>query len=134
MCIRDRDKSTLIKELLKTTATKVTLITRPRRFGKTLAMSMLANFFDICRESHSMFKDLEITKEEAICAQWQNQWPVLFLSFKDIDGVSFENALEMFRFTLSQLCITHAYLDVYKRQPMWSSAPIRAHFIWILKK
>ena len=42
------DKSTLIKELLKTTATKVTLITRPRRFGKTLAMSMLANFFDIC--------------------------------------------------------------------------------------
>ena len=59
------DKSTLIKELLKTTATKVTLITRPRRFGKTLAMSMLANFFDICRESHSMFKDLEITKEEA---------------------------------------------------------------------
>ena len=43
------DKSTLIKELLKTTATKVTLITRPRRFGKTLAMSMLANFFDICR-------------------------------------------------------------------------------------
>lgn len=105
------DKSTLIKELLKTTATKVTLITRPRRFGKTLAMSMLANFFDICRESHSMFKDLEITKEEAICAQWQNQWPVLFLSFKDIDGVSFENALEMFRFTLSQLCITHAYLE-----------------------
>ena len=104
------DKTKLIEQLLEQWG-KVNLFTRPRRFGKTLAMRMLANFFEICRESHYMIKDQVITKEEAICAQWQNQWPVLFLSFKDIDGVSFENALDMFRFTLSQLCITHAYLE-----------------------
>ena len=49
------DKSALISELLKTAATKVTLITRPRRFGKTLAMSMLSSFFDITRNSRALF-------------------------------------------------------------------------------
>ena len=49
------DKTALIAELLKTTGTKVTLITRPRRFGKTLGMSMLENFFDIRKNSEEMF-------------------------------------------------------------------------------
>ena len=56
------DKSGLIEELLKTTATKVTLITRPRRFGKTLGMSMLAAFFDIRKDSSALFAGLEISK------------------------------------------------------------------------
>ncbi len=51
------DKSGLIAELLRNEATKVTLITRPRRFGKTLAMSMLADFFDIRREAEGISQD-----------------------------------------------------------------------------
>ena len=56
------DKSGLIGELLGTTGTKVTLITRPRRFGKTLSMSMLENFFDIRKDSKALFEGLEIAK------------------------------------------------------------------------
>lgn len=57
------DKTFLIYELLKTPATKVTLITRPRRFGKTLGMSMLADFFDIRKESSSLFEGLDISEK-----------------------------------------------------------------------
>ena len=60
------DKSGLIGELLRTRGTKVTLITRPRRFGKTLCMSMLANFFDIRKESSVLFDGLSITKNQKI--------------------------------------------------------------------
>ena len=55
------DKSALVRELLETAATKVTLITRPRRFGKTLAMSMLSSFFDITRNSRALFDGLEVS-------------------------------------------------------------------------
>lgn len=103
------DKSGLIRGLLEASA-EVTLLTRPRRFGKTLGMSMLANFFDITKDSRSLFEGLEIAGYPEICRQWMNQYPVLFLSFKDVDGSSFENALGLLKFTLSQFCDTHAYL------------------------
>ena len=61
------DKSGLIGELISRTGTKVTLITRPRRFGKTLGMSMLESFFDIRKDSRKLFEGLEITKNQA-CA------------------------------------------------------------------
>ena len=64
------DKSRLIGELLSRTGTKVTIITRPRRFGKTLGMSMLENFFDIRRDSRKLFEGLEITKDQAL---WQRR-------------------------------------------------------------
>ena len=90
------DKTFLIKELLKTTATKVTLITRPRRFGKTMAMSMLATYFDIRENSQDLFDGLEISKETDLCKEWMNQWPVIFLSLKDVDGLSYEEAENAF--------------------------------------
>ena len=61
------DKSLLVEQLLKTTGTKVTLITRPRRFGKTIGMSMLANFFDIRKESSKLFEGLNITQNQTLC-------------------------------------------------------------------
>lgn len=103
------DKSGLIRGLLEASA-EVTLLTRPRRFGKTLGMSMLANFFDITKDSRSLFEGLDIAGYPEICRQWMNQYPVLFLSFKDVDGSSFENALGLLKFTISQFCDTHAYL------------------------
>lgn len=60
------DKTGLVAELLKTKA-EVTLITRPRRFGKTLGMSMLESFFDIRKDSKSLFKGLEITQNQNLC-------------------------------------------------------------------
>ena len=85
------DKTELIRELLKTDATKVTLITRPRRFGKTLGMSMLASFFDIRKDNTALFENLKISKETAICNTWMNQYPTIFLTFKDVDGLSFSS-------------------------------------------
>lgn len=83
------DKSELIRELLKTSIAKVTLITRPRRFGKTLAMSMLANFFDIRQKNESLFQGLAVSSDSSLCKEWMNQWPVVFLSLKNIDGLTF---------------------------------------------
>ena len=118
------DKTGLIAELLKTSATKVTLITRPRRFGKTLGMSMLANFFDIRKNSAPMFQGLEIAQNKALCEEWLNQWPTLFLTFKRVDGLDFPSALEMLSSVIAELCVEHQYLlssdnvDSYDRSLM----------------
>ncbi len=104
------DKTFLIKELLKTTATKVTLITRPRRFGKTMAMSMLATYFDIRENSQDLFDGLEISKETDLCKEWMNQWPVVFLSLKDIDGLNFKDAYERLVVQISNLYKNYTYL------------------------
>lgn len=104
------DKSGLIEELLKTTATKVTLITRPRRFGKTLGMSMLATFFDIRKDSSALFAGLEISKNRDLCEAWMNQWPTVFFSFKDVDGLNFEDAYNRLVAQISNLYKKHTYL------------------------
>ena len=104
------DKSGLISTLLENTPAQVTLITRPRRFGKTLGMSMLANFFDISQDSKQLFKGLEISRNQALCADWMNQYPTIFLSFKDIGGTSFENAFNLLRFVIAQLYDNYKFL------------------------
>ena len=104
------DKTGLIRDLLNTRKAKVTLITRPRRFGKTLGMNMLANFFDIQKDSKALFEGLEISKYQALCEQWRNQWPVLFVSFRRVDGLNFQSAYGMLKATICELCIEHRYL------------------------
>ena len=104
------DKTGLIGEILKNTAVKVTLITRPRRFGKTLGMSLLANFFDIRKDSSSMFQGLEIMKNQNLCGEWMNQWPILFMSFKRVDGLDFPTAYGMLSSVIADLCVEHRYL------------------------
>lgn len=103
------DKTGLISDLLEDIA-EVTLITRPRRFGKTMGMSMLANFFDIHKDSTALFEGLEISRNAALCKAWQNQWPVLFVTFKDIDGLTFASAKEMLIERVATLCKMHSYL------------------------
>lgn len=110
------DKTGFIKEVLEETF-KVNLITRPRRFGKTLMMSMLAEFLDIRKDSRDLFEGLEIAGEKAFCAEWQNQWPVLFLSLKDVIGATFEDAYELLEFTISSLCGSHRELLESERVP-----------------
>lgn len=104
------DKSGLIEELLNTESNEVTLITRPRRFGKTLGMSMLASFFDIRRDSSELFQGLKISQKEELCQKWMNQYPVLFLTFKDVDGLDFQSAKEMLRIQIADRCNEYLYL------------------------
>lgn len=104
------DKSGLISDLLVRKAAKVTLITRPRRFGKTLGMSMLAHFFDIEKDSRALFEGLEISKQKELCVQWMNQYPVIFLTFKKVDGLNFKSAYEMLEITIAEFCQRHSFL------------------------
>ena len=104
------DKSGLISDLLQNNTAKVTLITRPRRFGKTLAMSMLSDFLDIRKQSKEHFKGLKIEKEEQICQQWMNQCPTIFFSMKDVDGLDFESAYQRLQALIANLCKEHTYL------------------------
>ena len=103
------DKSGLIADLLKKTA-EVTLITRPRRFGKTLGMSMLANFFDIRKNSKKIFEGLEIWNYQSLCNEWMNQYPTIFVSFRQVDGLNFTGAYDMFTTVISELYKEHLYL------------------------
>lgn len=103
------DKSGLIEDLLKRTA-EVTLITRPRRFGKTLGMSMLANFFDIRKNSKEIFEGLEICDHQTLCSEWMNQYPTIFVSFRQVDGLNFNGAYDMLTMVISELYKEHLYL------------------------
>jgi hypothetical protein len=84
------DKTKLIEELLQNWG-KVNLFTRPRRFGKTLNMSMLKNFFEIGMDKR-LFEGLYISGKKELCEEYMGKYPVIFLSLKGIDGMSFEAA------------------------------------------
>ena len=104
------DKSGLLEELLTKKTAEVTLITRPRRFGKTLGMSMLESFFDIRKDSRKLFEGLEITKQQDLCEKWMNQYPTVFVSFRQVDGLNFDSAYDMFTLVISDLYKRHLYL------------------------
>ena len=104
------DKSGLIKHILKTASTKVTLITRPRRFGKTLAMSMLDAYFDIRKDSKQLFDGLEITQNQVLCSEWMNKYPTIFVSFRQVEGLDFKGAYDMLTVVIANLFNEHIYL------------------------
>ena len=88
------DKTGLIKELLHNWG-KVNLFTRPRRFGKSLNMSMLKYFFEYGSDS-SLFAGLEIVQEEKLCEEYMGKFPVISISLKGVSGSTFEAARSMF--------------------------------------
>ena len=100
------DKTELLYDLAGQTINKVTLFTRPRRFGKTLNMSMMESFFDINRDSRGVFEGLDISKHQIFCSEWMNRYPVLFISFKDVDGLNFESAYGQLQAILADYCKT----------------------------
>lgn len=104
------DKSLLIKEFLENGA-DVILTPRPRRFGKTLNMSMLKYFFDIenAEENRNLFNGLNIEKEEEIM-KMQGQYPVLFITFKNQKQLSYEDLKESIIILLADLFNKHDYL------------------------
>ncbi len=84
------DKTGMIKELLENWG-KVNLFTRPRRFGKSMNMSMLKYFFEIGSD-RSLFDGLDISKESALCDKHMGQYPVISVSLKQVSGGSYERA------------------------------------------
>lgn len=84
------DKTNFIEQLLDGWG-KVNLFTRPRRFGKTLNMSMLRYFFEIGADV-SLFDGLQITRNKKLCEEFQGKYPVIFLSFKNVEGLTFADA------------------------------------------
>ncbi|MBR2258881.1 MAG: AAA family ATPase [Blautia sp.] len=103
------DKTELIYDLASSENT-VSLFTRPRRFGKTLTMSTMESFFDIRRDSKALFHGLDIMKHEEFCREWMNQYPVLFVSLKDAEGLTFEGAYGMLKNIIADVCKKHSYL------------------------
>ena len=103
------DKTKFIDEIIQDGA-KVKLFTRPRRFGKTLNMSMLKYFFDVEKkeENRKLFKDLYIEKTESF--KEQGQYPVIFLSLKDLKATTWEIMEKDIKSTVSRLFLDHRYL------------------------
>ena len=98
------DKSDFIESAL---SDKVVLFTRPRRFGKTLNMSMLQYFLSIKEKDNAyLFNGLNITKNQEIM-KYQNKYPVIFMTFKDMKGLIFDEQIEQFTFLISNIIKEH---------------------------
>ena len=89
------DKTMFIKDLLQNWG-KVNLFTRPRRFGKSLNISMLKYFFEIGSDT-SCFDGLKIMQEKALCKEYMGKFPVISISLKSVDGLKYESALAALR-------------------------------------
>lgn len=87
------DKTGMVAELLRSPA-EVTLFTRPRRFGKTLNMTMLKSFFEIGTDP-ALFDGLAISGETDLCEQYMGKYPVVFVTLKDMDGSDFSTACRL---------------------------------------
>lgn len=116
------DKTDIMYELVEETDNQVTLFTRPRRFGKTLMMSMLSNFFSIRKESRSIFEGLKITEHEEFCKKWMNQYPVLFVSLKDAEADEFDIAYDKLKNVIADICKSVADL---MEEPSVNRADVR---------
>lgn len=102
------DKTRLIEQTLNNWS-KVTLFTRPRRFGKTLGMSMLRSFFEIGTDK-SLFDGLYISQNKALCDEHMGKYPVIFLTLKGVEGLTFADAKVMLKSILSTEMDRHYYL------------------------
>ena len=104
------DKTMFIKDIIDNQS-GVILITRPRRFGKTLNMSMLRYYFD-CRQkdSRKLFEGLKIMSQDEKYTSKLGNYPVIYLTLKDMNGSTFDEALIQLKTELLELYIDHAYL------------------------
>ena len=104
------DKTKSIKSIVGDDYPKVSLFTRPRRFGKTLTLNMLEEFFDVTKSSRELFSNLYIAKHQDICAEWMNQYPVINISLKQINKINYARALANFAIIISQICLNNNFL------------------------
>ena len=102
------DKTMFIEQFLNTWS-EVTLFTRPRRFGKTLGMSMFRSFFEIGTDK-SLFDGLYISQNKSLCDEYMGKYPVIFLTLKGVEGLTFADAKMMLKSILSTEMDRHYYL------------------------
>ena len=107
------DKTVLIRDLLNSWG-KVNLFTRPRRFGKTLNMSMLKSFFEIGADG-TLFDGLAISRETALCEAYMGKFPVVFVSLKGVDGLTFDDAYIMLKTIIRTEASRHYYLKTSEK-------------------
>ena len=105
------DKTKAISTLIRDGAKSI-LFTRPRRFGKTTFQSMLSAFFDIREDSRDIFKGLDIMADMEAMDNWMNKRPVIYLTFKDVDGLDFEASIDKLRGKLLALYKGYASIDI----------------------
>ena len=117
------DKTGLIAELMRNWG-EVNLFTRPRRFGKTLNMSMLKSFFEIGGDK-SIFDGLAIRREEELCEAYMGKFPVVFISLKGVDGLTFEDAYERLRRIIFEEASRLQYLMESPRISETDRAPLK---------
>lgn len=102
------DKTNLIKELI-TNWGEVNLFTRPRRFGKSLIMSMLQSFFEIGCDK-TLFDGLNISRDKEVCEEYMGKFPVISISLKGVEGADYEGACEALRYIIGSEALRFSYL------------------------
>ena len=102
------DKTEMITELLHNWG-EVNLFTRPRRFGKSLNMSMLKNFFSLQGDKR-IFNELQISRDKQVCEEYMGKFPVISISLKSVDGFAYRNAYEMLCATIGNEAMKFQYL------------------------
>ena len=103
------DKTGFISQIARDGASAI-LFTRPRRFGKTTFQSMLRAFFDIREDNRDIFTGLAIMDDEEVVDEWMNKWPVIHLTFKDIDGLNFNSATSKMRTQILEIFQSYQFL------------------------
>ena len=103
------DKTMYISQIVRDGAVALQF-TRPRRFGKTTFQSMLRAFFDIREDNRDIFTGLAIMDDKEVVEEWMNKWPVIHLTFKDIDGLDFNSATSKMRTQILELFQSYQFL------------------------
>ena len=104
------DKTVVLKDYLTDHFKASVLFARPRRFGKTLTMTMFRDFLDIRQDSREIFAGLKIMEYPEVVRGYMNRYPVVFLSLKEVFGERFEKVFRNFQIAISTLCDANAYL------------------------
>lgn len=104
------DKTEMLEEFLVRRFDKAVMFTRPRRFGKTLTMTMFRDFLDVRQDSREIFNGLKIMEHPDVVKEYMNQYPVVFLSLKEVYGMNFDSAFRNFQTVISNLFEEHRYL------------------------
>ena len=103
------DKTMYISQIVRDGAVALQF-TRPRRFGKTTFQSMIKAFFDIREDNRDIFTGLAIMGDKEAVDKWMNKWPVIHLTFKDIDGLNFNSATSKMRTQILELFQSYQFL------------------------
>ena len=104
------DKSHVISSLIESLPCSV-VFTRPRRFGKTTMLTMLRDFFDIRMDSRALFEGLAVMSDEMAVSEWMNKYPVIYLTLKDVEGLSFDDALGILSAKITALFRSYSFID-----------------------